>query len=161
MATGGSHPVRYCTRRFQRSPANPLVQNATFAAANFYLPQAHLDPFGQYTRLNYDSYNVLLAQTQDALGNTVVARNDYRFLQPAEVTDPNGNHVETAFDVLGMVVGIAVKGKVGTNGVSESGDSFVQFTADWRSRILMALSIAQIRSLQRGPAWECYHPNHL
>ena len=112
------------------SPPNPFVQNATFAAANFYLPRAHLDPFGQFTRLTYDSYNVLLAQTQDALGNTVVAQNDYRVLQPAEVIDPNGNHVEAAFDVLGIVVGTAVKGKVSENGVSESGDSFVQFTAD-------------------------------
>ena len=64
------------------SPPDPFVQDATFAAANFYLPQAHRDPFGEYTRLSYDSYNVLLAQTQDALGNTVLAENDYRVLQP-------------------------------------------------------------------------------
>lgn len=112
------------------SPPNPFVQNATFAASNFYLPQAHLDPFGRYTRLTYDSYNVLVAQAQDALGNTVFAQNDYRVLQPAEVIDPNGNHVEAAFDVLGMAVGTAVKGKVSANVVSESGDSFVQFTAN-------------------------------
>ena len=112
------------------NPSNPFAQDATFAAANFYLPQAHRDPFGQYTRLTYDSYNVLLAQMQDALGNTVVAQNDYRVLQAAEVIDPNGNHSEAAFDVLGMVVGTAVKGKITTTGVSESGDSFLQFTAD-------------------------------
>ena len=112
------------------APPNPSVQDATFAAANFYLPQAHLDPFGRYTRLTYDSYNVLLAQTQDALGNTVVAQNDYRVLQPAEVIDPNGNHVEATFDVLGMVVGTAVKGKVTAAATSESGDSFTTFTAD-------------------------------
>jgi RHS repeat-associated protein len=111
------------------SPPNPFVQDATFAAANFYSPQAHRDPFGQYTRLTSDSYKLLVAQTQDALGNTMISQNDYRVLQPAEVIDPNQNHVEAAFDVLGMVVGTAVKGKV-SNGVSESGDSFVQFTAD-------------------------------
>jgi RHS repeat-associated protein len=109
---------------------SPFVQDATFAAANFYLPQAHRDPFGQYTRLTYDSYKVLLAQTLDALGNTVVSQNDYRVLQPKEVIDPNQNHIEAAFDVLGIVVGTAVKGKVTSIGNSESGDSFGQFTAD-------------------------------
>jgi RHS repeat-associated protein len=111
------------------TPPNPFVQDATFAAANFYLPQARRDPFGQYTRLTSDSYKVLLSQTQDALGNTSFARNDYRVLQPAEVIDPNQNHIEAAFDILGMVVGTAVKGKV-SNGVSESGDSLTQFTVD-------------------------------
>jgi hypothetical protein len=112
------------------NPPNPFVQDATFAAANFYLPQAQRDPFGQYTRLTSDSYKVLLAQTQDALGNTIIARNDYRVLQPAEVIDPNQNHIEAVFDVLGIAVGIAVKGKVSATGTSESGDSLTQFTAD-------------------------------
>jgi len=113
-----------------QNPPNPLVQNATLAAANFFLPQASRDPFGQYTWLTYDSYNVLLNQTQDALGNTVVAQNDYRVLQPAEVTDPNGNHAAVVFDSLGMVVGVAVKGKVTATSNSESGDSFTTFTVD-------------------------------
>lgn len=112
------------------SPPQPLVQNAAFAAANFYLPQAHRDPFGQYTRVTYDSYDILLAQTQDAVLNTIIALNDYRVLQPAEVVDPNQNHVEVAFDVLGMVVGTAVKGKVDSQNASESGDSFSAFTTD-------------------------------
>ena len=112
------------------NPPSPFVQDATFATTHFYLPQAHRDPFGQYKRLTYDSYNLLLAQTQDALGNTVVAQNDYRVLQPVEIIDPNGNHIEAAFDVLGMVVGTAVKGKATPTLVSESGDSFLQFTAD-------------------------------
>jgi len=112
------------------TPHPPLVQNAAFAAANFYLPQAHRDPFGQYTRLGYDSYKLLLAQTQDAVLNTVVARIDYRVLQPMEVVDPNQNHTEVAFDVLGMVVGTAVKGKMSAQNVSESGDSFATFTTD-------------------------------
>jgi RHS repeat-associated protein len=113
-----------------QNPPNPFVQDATFAAANFFLTQAYSDPFGQYTRLTYDSYNVLLQQTQDTLGNTVVAQNDYRVLQPAEITDPNGNHVAAAFDALGMVVGTAVKGKVTAAVSSESGDSFATFTVD-------------------------------
>jgi len=112
------------------NPSNPFVQDATFAAANFYLPQAQRDPFGQYARLTSDAYKVLLAQTQDALGNMIIARNDYRVLQPTEVIDSNQNHIEAAFDVLGIAVGTAVKGKVSATGTSESGDSLTQFTAD-------------------------------
>ena len=118
----------YCT--VPPNPPVPFVQDVLFAAGNFYLQQAHHDPFGQYTRLAYDSYNVLLRQTQDALGNTVVAQSDYRVLQPQEVVDPNDNHTQVAFDALGMVVGTAVKGKVTASGSPESGDSFTTFTAD-------------------------------
>jgi RHS repeat-associated protein len=113
-----------------QNPPNPLVQNAAVAAACFFLPQAHRDAFGQYACLIYDAYNILLNQTQDALGNTVIAQNDYRVLQPADVTDPNGNHTAAAFDALGMMVGTAVKGKVAATGSSESGDSFATFTVD-------------------------------
>lgn len=113
-----------------QNPPNPFIQDATFAAANFYLPQAHCDPFDQYTRLTYDSYNLLLQQTQDALGNTITAQNDYRVLQPFLVTDPNQNQTEVRFDTLGLVVGTAVEGKVSTAGVTESGDAFATFTVD-------------------------------
>ncbi len=112
------------------NPPSPLVQDAVFASNNFYLPQAQLDPFGEYTRYAYDSYKLLLEQSQDALGNTVRAQNDYRVLQPKEVTDPNRNHVEVTFHILGMVVGTAIKGKVTTANLSESGDSFATFTTD-------------------------------
>jgi YD repeat-containing protein len=112
------------------NPPDPFVQDATFAVANFFSPQAHRDPFGQLTRVSYDSYDFLLAQTQDALGNTVKAQNDYRVLQPRELMDPNGNYTEAAFDALGMLVGTAVKGKLTAAGDSESGDSFTTFTTD-------------------------------
>jgi RHS repeat-associated protein len=108
------------------SPPNPFVQDASYAAQHFYLTQAHLDPFGQYTRLTYDVYNLLPVQTQDALGNTISAQNDYRVLQPSVVTDPNANLTAVIFDELGMLIGTAVEGKNGT----ESGDSLANFTVD-------------------------------
>jgi hypothetical protein len=114
-------------------PENPpvsFVQDATYAAVNFYLPQGHRDPFGQYDRLIYDSYNSFLSRTQDALGNVTSATNDYRVLQCAEITDANENHTQVAFDALGLVVGIAVQGKVSGAGVPESGDSFNGFVTD-------------------------------
>lgn len=112
------------------NPSSPFVQDPAFAAANFYLPQAHCDAFGQYTRLRYDTYNTLLVQTDDAIGNTVTAQNDYRVLKPFLITDPNGNCSEVRFDILGLVIGTAVEGKIGANGSTESGDSFSDFTVD-------------------------------
>jgi hypothetical protein len=51
-------------------------------------------------------------------------------LQPAEVTDPNGNRAAVAFDVLGLVAGTAVMGKT-----SESlGDSLPASRLTWRPR---------------------------
>src|SRR5262249_30052907 len=75
--------------------------------------------------VTYDSYDLLLLETRDALGNRVTAGerlpndgldptkrgNDYRVLQPRLVMDPNRNRSEVAFDALGMVVGAAVMGK--------------------------------------------------
>jgi RHS repeat-associated protein len=97
-------------------PANTqgsYVQDAAYAAANFYLPQAQQDPFQQYTTFQYDSFNLLLQATTDALGNTVTAQNDYRVLQPTLVTDPNANQTQVVLDALGLVAATAVMGKTG------------------------------------------------
>lgn len=104
----------------------PSGQTIYSPAANFYLPQAYRDPFGQYTRLIYDSYNLLLQQTQDALANTVIAQNDYRVMQPSMITDPNGNQSAAAFDILGLVTATAVMGKPGQN----VGDSLTGVSTD-------------------------------
>jgi RHS repeat-associated protein len=77
----------------------------------FYLPIAFKDPFDNITRTTYDSYSLLVTGTTDALGNQITAENDYRVLQPALTTDPNGNRAAVAFDELGMVVATAVMGK--------------------------------------------------
>ena len=73
---------------FSPDPANP---DAVFAQTHRYLPQGAQDPFGNVSRVAYDSHELFVAQTIDALGNTVTAEFDYRVLQPALVTDPNGN----------------------------------------------------------------------
>ena len=101
---------------------------------------------------------LLLRQTQDALGNTVSAQSDYRVLQPEEVIDPNGNHSQIAFDALGMVVGTAVKGKITAAGNSESGDSFVIFTADLLQPDIDAF-ITNANPLT-ARVWASWHRNH-
>jgi RHS repeat-associated protein len=82
-----------------------------FVKANFYLPGTLTDPFGFVSSVTFDSFNLLAVRTQDPLGNTVQVVNDYRVLAPSQVTDPNLNRVQVAFDALGMVVKIAVMGK--------------------------------------------------
>lgn len=99
------------------------------AAQHFYLPERYTDPFGNETILQYDGkYDLFIQSSTDALGNTSgIAmeqvtptstdprterpRFDYRVLAPMDMVDANGNHSEVAFDILGMVVASAVKGK--------------------------------------------------
>ena len=94
---------------------------ANDAAVHFYLPEEYTDPFGNKTTLAYDGkYDLFIQSSTDALGNTsgvakdsitLKPRFDYRVLAPIEMVDANGNHTEVVFDILGMVVASAVKGK--------------------------------------------------
>lgn len=101
-----------------------------FNPAQFYLPTQVKDPFGGVYTTVYDAYGLLAEQTRDALPapqtNVIQVRNDYRVMQPWEVTDPNGNRAQVSFDALGMVVGTAVMGKASEN----QGDNLVGFVAD-------------------------------
>jgi RHS repeat-associated protein len=105
------------------------------ARRRFFLPHRYRDPFGETTFVSYDSddtdpqenHNLLVVRTEDAVGNTVAALNDYRILQPRVVIDPNGNRSAVRYDALGLVVGTAVMGKAA--GPAE-GDSFDDFIAD-------------------------------
>jgi hypothetical protein len=88
------------------------------ARSHFFLPRLFRDPFGNETKVAYGpddpalpQHNLLVTRTEDALGNTVLAVNDYRVLQPALVTDANRNRAAAAYDALGMVVATAVMGK--------------------------------------------------
>jgi hypothetical protein len=65
-------------------------------------------------------------QTTDAVGNRATAVNDYRVLQPALLTDPNGDRAAASFDALGLVAGTAVMGKT----TEHLGDSLSGFAAD-------------------------------
>src|SRR5262249_3824274 len=105
---------------------NPASPDPGFARNHFYLPQGAQDPFGSISRVAYDASALLMIRTEDALGNTVTAENDYRVMQPRLVTDPNGNRAAAAFDSLGMVAGTAVMGKT----TESLGDSLIGFTAD-------------------------------
>src|SRR5262245_27978203 len=103
----------------------PAVELA-FARRHFFATYRTRDPFGATALTLSDSYVLLVSETLDALGNRIVAEQDYRVLQSFRLTDPNGNRQEVAFDTLGMVVGTAVMGKA-----SESlGDSLTGFAVN-------------------------------
>ena len=116
---------------WQNVDDNPS-QELDFAQNHFFLPHRFSDAFGKNTIISYDSNdsdpfenrnNLLLTKTQDPLNNIILVYNDYRILQPAAITDPNGAVSEIAFDALGFVIATAVhKGNLG--------DSLQNFQAD-------------------------------
>lgn len=115
------------------TPAQELAE----ARAHFYQPRRAVDPFGAVSRITYDAYDLLPSSTTDAAGNFVMTDNDYRVLHPSQVTDPNGNSSEVAFDCLGQVVGTATSGKAG------EGDSLAGFKTD--------LSDAELQAVHDAP----------
>ena len=97
-----------------------------FKPDGFYQAHQARDPFGNISSMTYDDYCFLIDETQDPLENTIQAVNDYRVLQPKQITDPNRNSSAIAFDALGMVVATAVMGKDGES----LGDLLEDFDAD-------------------------------
>ncbi len=82
------------------------------AAQYFYLPEHYTDPFGNVTTLEYDSRDLFIQSSTDALGNhTEVTGFDYRVLAPSQMKDTNNNLSEVRFDILGMPAAMAVMGK--------------------------------------------------
>jgi RHS repeat-associated protein len=110
-------------------PGASSAQELAFARAHFFLPHRFDDPFNNITTVEYDGYDLMVTATRDAIGNEVKAEHDYRVMQPRVAIDPNQNRSQVAFDVLGMVAGAAVLGKVEA-GESESGDSLQGLIAD-------------------------------
>jgi RHS repeat-associated protein len=113
------------------SPAQELAE----AKAHFYRPRRTVDPFGAIARVAYDAFDLLPANTADALGNVNSAVNDYRVLRATQATDPNGNQTAAAFDILGEIAGLAISGKAG------EGDSLNGFETD-----LTDIALAGIRA---------------
>jgi RHS repeat-associated protein len=110
------------------NPADTAVQELAWARQHFFLPHRFSDPFGNVATVAYDDDNLLMTRTTDRMGNTVSAVNDYRVLQPTEVTDPNRNRRAVQFDELGMVTATAVMGKVGETDPEAMGDTLTDPT---------------------------------
>jgi len=80
------------------------------------LHDSTINPSGHRTLITYDKYQFLPELTIDAAGLTMQALNDYRVLQPSEVTDPNGNKSRFTFSPLGLLESSFVRGKNSTEG---------------------------------------------
>jgi RHS repeat-associated protein len=108
-----------------------------FDPDGFYVSPQMQDPFGGIYTMTYDRYRLFVVETRDALPdgqkNVVQVRNDYRVMQPWQITDPNGNQVEAVFDALGMVAGTAVMSKAAD--VPRLGD---RLTADFKTDLTQA-----------------------
>jgi RHS repeat-associated protein len=112
------------------SPSGDAGAELAHARAHFFLPCRLRDPFhtaaaSTEALVRYDVHDLLVEETEDALGNRVTAGerrphpelpllsrgNDYRVLRPRLVMDANRNRTTAASDALGMVVATAVMGK--------------------------------------------------
>lgn len=111
---------------YSPGPDDAPVDELAFARAHFFLPHRVNDPFGNVTLARYDRYSLAVVETIDPVGNRIGAEIDYRLLQPAVVTDANGNRSAVAFDILGFVTATAVMGKEGDS----EGDSLAGHRAD-------------------------------
>lgn len=90
-----------------------------YDSTKFYQPDTISDPFGNTTAIEYDGYNLFPVNVTNALRHETTADYNYRVLQPWKITDPNSNIRQLAFDMLGMVVKLAL-----TSRVESEGDSF-------------------------------------
>jgi RHS repeat-associated protein len=108
------------------NPAATATAELAVARAHFFVPRKITDAFGASTTVAYDGNDLQVERSQDALGNAIVALHDYRVMQPWQVTDPNGNRSEAAFDLFARVAGTAIRGKVG----EILGDRLDAFQAD-------------------------------
>jgi RHS repeat-associated protein len=133
----------------------------TYAQQNFFLACQFINPFQQVTMVTYDPYDLLVWSTQDAVGNltTVGDRNadgspannynNYRVMQPAWITDPNGNRSAAEYDALGLLAGTAVMGKVTDS--PALGDSLGAFTNGAFTAFNANLTAAQIAPFLASP----------
>ncbi len=111
------------------------------AQDNFYQADEYLDPFGEITLLEFSNHGLYISKITDAIGNeTNIKSFDYRHLAPLEMEDPNLNLTEVRFNMLGLVSGLAIKGK------GDEADNFTGFSDD--------LSEAEITSFFNNPVAE-------
>ncbi len=147
---------------FSTDEDDSSVVELEMARQHFYMVTRYRDAFGYSQIIDFD-YDLLIRQTRDALGNTFLADNDFRVLQPKQITDPNGNRTELAFDVLGMVEATAVMGKEGEINPDKTGDTLDNPTTHleyelfaWRNhgQPNFVRSYAREQHGQANPRWQ-------
>jgi RHS repeat-associated protein len=139
---------------YSSNAADPAPQELSHARSHFFVMQRYVDLFGAGLTVGFDDHDLLVLETTDALGNrvtigerqsnnSIINGNDYRVLQPALLTNPNGNRSAVAFDALGLVVATAVMSKPS----ERRGDSLSALAVD-----LTQLEIDTFLADPTGPA---------
>ncbi|WP_417558415.1 SpvB/TcaC N-terminal domain-containing protein [Mesoflavibacter zeaxanthinifaciens] len=90
---------------------------AQYDPDNFYTTTKVIDTWGNISEVTFDGMGLLPVRVKDPLDNEIIAVYDYRILQPLEITDPNGNKQQVAYDGFGRVIRTAVLGKNGEGDV--------------------------------------------
>ena len=66
---------------FTTNPADPAATELAQARQHFFLPRRYRDSFGQDAFVDFDTNDLLMVETRDALGNRVTVNvNDYRVI---------------------------------------------------------------------------------
>ncbi|MCD9025516.1 SpvB/TcaC N-terminal domain-containing protein [Cohnella silvisoli] len=109
------------------------------APNHFYLPERYTDPFDNITTLSYDSRDLYIQSSTDALDNrTEVTEFDCRVLAPCRMKDANDNVSEVRFDILGMPAAIAVMGKGDeADSLNDFNDDLLNLDLDTRHRFFV------------------------
>ncbi|WP_334513294.1 SpvB/TcaC N-terminal domain-containing protein [Bradyrhizobium sp. AZCC 1693] len=79
-------------------------------AAAFFVPIRHFDSFYATTTQRFGVGALMPERVVDPLENETRIKNDYRLLQPQQITDANGSVTELRFDLRGMVAAMALRG---------------------------------------------------
>jgi RHS repeat-associated protein len=121
------------------------VQYPPAPEQHFYLPDRYIDSLGSTTTVHYfSSYHLLIDQITDAMSNvTSVLNVDFRFLQPQSVKDINDNIADVSFDMFGLAVGSAVRGK------GNEADDLTGFQSDLTQSVIDAFLADPVAN---GPA---------
>ncbi|KLU89105.1 hypothetical protein MAPG_08081 [Magnaporthiopsis poae ATCC 64411] len=126
--------------RYTSDLAASPVEELRLARANFFTPRSFTDRFGSSTFVDYDTYNLYPIRVQNGLANVTSTIMDYRTLEPAVLTSPNGNRTQSSSDALGLPAGLAWMGKEG----EQVGDNLDGFVSD--------LSQDEIRAFFANPS---------
>lgn len=114
---------------YSKERNHSFAEEFQYGRDHFFLPHRFSNPYRNDTIIAHDKYTLLIETTEDAIGNKISTYNNYRVLQPKIVEDINSNITEVSFDLYGLVVGTAIKGK----SADRTGDNLDNFKTDLSS----------------------------
>ncbi len=124
LENDGSMWISSSVERMIPSLKATLNEELKAARASFFQPVLFSNNFGNVQTVVLDQYKLHLVSTTDAKNNTRSCKVDYRTLQPAVITDENGNKQTFVYDEMGDFLAMAVEG-------AKTGDTLDWFQTTW------------------------------